>query len=52
MSPRADADAVDMTARHTGEHCSLRIADADIGGIAAVFLLGDIENLADARAWP
>src|SRR5260370_15395912 len=38
-----DADAVDMAAFHAGEHISLSIADADIGGLASVFLLGDVE---------
>src|SRR5260370_32962638 len=40
---RIDADAVDMTAREAGEHASLPIADADLRGLAVVFLLGDVE---------
>ena len=44
MSPlRVDADAVDMAALHAGEHISLSVADADIGGLAGVFLLGNVE---------
>src|SRR5438309_2668657 len=40
---RVDADAVDMAARHAGEHLSLSVADADLRGLAVVFLLGDVE---------
>src|SRR5712691_4097616 len=40
---RVDADAVDMAARETGEHISLSIADADLRGLAVVFLLGNVE---------
>src|ERR1700726_3988548 len=44
MSPcESDTDAVDMAALHPGEHISLPIADTDIGGLAGVFLLGDVE---------
>ena len=44
MSPfRVDADAVDVAALHAGEHLALSFADADIGGIAGIFLLGDVE---------
>jgi len=31
-----------MAARHAGQHVAAAIADADIGGVAAVFLLGDV----------
>src|SRR6266481_4080236 len=40
---RIDADAVDMAARKAGEHRALSIADADLRGLAVVFLLGDVE---------
>src|SRR6516162_10777657 len=40
---RVDADAVDVAALHAGEHRSVRIAYADLRGLAAVFLLGDVE---------
>src|SRR5438309_11830061 len=40
---RVDADAVDMAARKAGEHRSLSIADADLRGLAVVFLLGNVE---------
>src|SRR6516162_4842807 len=43
VAARVDADAVDMAALQAGEHRSFRIADADIGGLAVVFLLGDVE---------
>ena len=43
VAARVDADTVDMAALHAGRHISLSIADADIGGLAVVFLLGDIE---------
>src|SRR5262249_34269957 len=39
---RVDADAVDMAALQAGEHVALSIAHADIGGLAVVFLLGDV----------
>src|SRR5271163_969214 len=42
VAMRVDAHAVDMAALHAGEHCSLSIADAHIGGLAVVFLLGDV----------
>src|SRR6266849_6230564 len=40
---RVDADAVDMAARKAGEHRSLSIADADLRGLAVVFLLGNVK---------
>src|SRR6516162_6749105 len=40
---RVDADAVDMAALHPREYISLSVADADLGGLAVVFLLGDVE---------
>src|ERR1700730_18366077 len=43
VAVRVDADAVDMAARHAGEHPSFRIADADLRGLALVFLFGDVE---------
>src|SRR5262245_55938877 len=32
-----------MAARHTGKHISLSIADADLSGLAVIFLLGNVE---------
>jgi hypothetical protein len=43
VAARVDADAVDMAALHAGEHRPVRIANTDIGGLAVVFLLGDVE---------
>src|SRR6516164_5207843 len=40
---RVDADAVDMAAFHAGQHISLPVADTDLGGLAVVFLLGNVE---------
>src|SRR5260370_18885371 len=45
-----DADAVDVAALHAGEHISLSIANADIGGLAVVLLLGDVEIAVRAAA--
>ena len=42
LAPRVDADAVDVAALQVREHISLRVAHADIGGFAFVFLLGDV----------
>src|SRR5690348_8250278 len=40
---RVDPDTVDMAAFQPGEHISLPVADADIGGLARVLLLGNVE---------
>src|SRR5207244_7445237 len=40
---RVHTDTVDVATFHAGEHISLSIADADIGGLAIVLLLGDVE---------
>src|SRR5690349_20012661 len=37
-----DADAVHMAARHLGQHLALGVTDGAVGGIAAIFLLGDV----------
>src|SRR5690242_6890275 len=34
---------MDVAALHAGEHIALRVADADIGGVAGVFLFSDVE---------
>src|ERR1017187_5267463 len=44
VAARVHADAVDMAALHAGEHFSPRIADADVRGFVAVFLLGNGER--------
>src|SRR5437588_9025777 len=43
VAARVDADAVVMAAVEADENISLSIADANLGGLAAVFLLGDVE---------
>src|ERR1700726_2193264 len=43
VAARVDADPVVMATVEAGEHRSLSIADADLRGLAAVFLLGDVE---------
>src|SRR5712671_1757993 len=43
VAARVDADAVVMAAVEADENRSVRIADADLRGLAAVFLLGNIE---------
>src|SRR5580700_10956096 len=43
VAARVDADAVVMATVEAGEHRSSSIADADLRGLAAVFLLGDVE---------
>src|ERR1700756_2316995 len=43
IAARVDADAVDMPALHASENISVPVANADIGGLAVVFLLGDVE---------
>src|SRR5579863_1533790 len=43
VAARVHADPVDMAALHSCEHPALSIPDADVSGIAAIFLFGDGE---------
>src|SRR6266566_5057245 len=40
----ARVDAVDMAAFQADEHNSVRVADTDLRGLVAVFLLGNVER--------
>src|SRR5215472_13179045 len=42
VAARVDTHAMDMAALEAGEHVTFGIAHADIGGLAIVFLLGDV----------
>jgi hypothetical protein len=44
MSALVDADAVDVVALHASEDIASPVADADIRGLAVVFLLSNVEN--------
>src|SRR4051812_19528063 len=43
VAVRVDPNAVDMATRHARQHLALRITHRDMGWIAGVFLLGDVE---------
>src|SRR5437764_623358 len=43
IAMRVHADAVDVPGFHAGQHVSLSVPDANMGGSAILFLLGDVE---------
>src|SRR5947207_7249236 len=43
IAMRVHADAVDVPGFHAGQHVSLSVPDANMGGPTVLFLLGDVE---------